>query len=164
MITDQFLTASSPGITTASTPTATNYDTVDCWDIQNPRDMYEGHTLRLIVTIPAGQFGGGSGSSVSISLWAADTTAYSGNVYTGGPQFISGLRSFTQAQLATGGTFEMPIGPINAASGTTMKRFMFVRCEALGSNAFTGSNNIITARIVIDSQDGRTFYASGYTV
>jgi hypothetical protein len=161
MITDQFLTASSPNITTAG---GANYDTVDCWDTQNPRDLYEGHTLRLIVTIPAGQFGGGSGSSVAISLWAAETTAYSSNAYTGSPTFISGFRTFTQAQLAAGGSFEMPIGPVNAASGTTMKRFMFVRCEATGTNAFTGSGNIITARIVIDSQDGRTFYASGYTV
>lgn len=163
MIVDQFLTASSPNITTATTPTATSYDTVDCWDIQNPRDLYEGHTLRLIVTIPAGQFGGGSGTTLGLALWGADTTVYAGNVYTGSPVFICGIRSFTQAQLAAGGTFEMPIAPVLSASGTTMKRFLFVRADATGTNAFTGTGNIVTARIVIDSQDGRTFYPSGFT-
>lgn len=159
MILDQQLTLSTPNATTA-----TNYDSVDVIDTQSvggataggARDLQSGEELYFFISIPTTWAGG---TDAVFSLWG------SANADKSSPSFIANLTNTlvrASGHLDAGRTYKVLI-PAGAPGsvGTTLPRYLFVRAATTGT--FTGTTNVATVAIVHDVQDGRRFYASGFT-
>ena len=160
MILDQQLTLTSPNITTRTAvgDGAGQYDSVDQIDLGTRRDISEGHPIKVILRVN-NTFGGGTDSTLNVSLWSADDTALTNAT------FYLGFRTLAKnsGDLNANSTYELTLTPPSQIVGTTLRRFLFIRCNAIGAaNNFTGTNTV-TVSLLLDTQDGRTFYASGFT-
>jgi len=130
----------------AFTATAVSTDTVD---ITNIRDIGEGQDLYMMFTVVAAFTGL---TSVTIDVIGATNAALSTGVVT-----LGSAGTIAQANLTANATFAVRINPALFSLGT---RYIGARYTVAG----TGTAGSMCAYIVQDIQDGRKFYASGFSV
>lgn len=160
MILDQQLTLSTPNATTAG-----NYDSVDVIDTQSvggataggARDLQSGEEIYFIITIPTTWAGG---TDAVFQLWGG------ANADKSGAAFVANLTTTlvrASGHLDAGRIYKalVPAGSPGTV-GTTLPRYIYIRAATTGT--FTGTANVANISIVHDVQDGRRFYASGFTV
>lgn len=171
MILDQNLRLGSTGaITSAATYITGTSGTPDVVDLQSStaysatasgtlytvgqgtqnRDIGEGRDLTVMFTVTTALAGGTNGTFQVVA--SSSSTLASGNIVVGevGP--------ITTANLAAGRQVAVKISPQQIAA--TGLRYLGAQVVTTG----THSAGVISADIVMDIQDGRTAYASGFTV
>jgi len=143
MITDKLLRVSTDQ---ALTTTAVSTDTID---LSVARDIGEGQDLYMNFAVTTALAGG---TSVKFEVIQADNAALSSNV-----QVIGSSDAVLTAALVAGYNTAVRINPQVASNG---KRYLGARYTISG----TYTAGAVTADIVTDIQDGKKFYASGFTV
>lgn len=150
MILDNALTLVTPTITAAGT-----YNSADQIDLQNLRDLGEGREIQALLTITATFTGG---TNAEFSLWAADTIALAGATFVAGFGGSLGIANWTA------GVQRIVTLPQLFASGTNWgtryKRYLYLQVVSTG----TMTAGAASLSLILDEQDGRTFYPSGYTI
>ena len=142
MITDQFLRVSDAQ---AVTTTAVSTNTID---LSVARDVGEGKELLMHFAVTAAMVGGTSIKFEVISSAAANLSS---------PTVIGSSDAVVTASLTLGKSIAVVINPQIASEG---QRYLGARYTVSG----TYSAGTITADIVETIQDGKKFYASGFTV
>ena len=171
MILDQNLRLGSTGaITSATTYITGTSGTPDVVDLQSStaysatasgtlytvgqgtqnRDIGEGRDLYVMFTVTTALAGGTNGTFQVVA--SSSSTLASGNIVVGevGP--------ITTANLAAGRQVAVKISPQQIAAAGL--RYLGAQVVTVGVH----SAGVISADIVMDIQDGRTAYASGFTV
>ena len=143
MITDQLLRVSTAQ---AVTTTAVSTDTVD---LSQARDIGEGGDLYMNFAVTEA-FAGGTSTNFEVII--ADNAALSSNVVV-----IGASGAIVTADLTLGKNVAVRLNPQIASLG---KRYLGARYTVSGTN----SAGKVTADMVMDDQDGKKFYASGFTV
>lgn len=143
MITDKLLRVSTDQ---AVTTTAVSTDTVD---LSIARDMGEGEDLFMNFAMTEA-FAGGTSTNFEVII--ADNAALSSNVVV-----IGASGAIVTASLPLGTNVAVRLNPQIASLG---KRYLGARYTVSGTN----TAGKVTADIVTDVQDGKKFYASGFTV
>lgn len=143
MITDKLLRVSEDQ---AVTTTAVSTNTVD---LSVARDMGEGNDLYMNFAITAGFVGG---TSTNFEIIVADNAALSSNVTV-----IGASGAILTAALGVGTNIAVRFNPL---IGSTGKRYLGARYTVSGTN----SAGTVTADVVETIQDGKKYYASGFTV
>lgn len=143
MITDAYLKVSAAQ---ALTTTAVSTDKID---LSVARDIGEGENLYMNFNVDTALTGG---TSVKFEVVVADDAAISSNVTV-----VGSSDAVLSAALVAGYSTAVRINPIIASLG---KRYLAARYTIVG----TYSAGAVTAQIVHDIQDGKKFYASGFTV
>lgn len=143
MITDALLRVSSAQ---ALTTTAVSTDKVD---LSVARDIGEGTDLSMHFAVVTQLTGG---TSVKFEVVVADDAAISTNVTV-----VGSSDAVLTAALVAGYNTAVRINPQVASLG---RRYLAARYTISG----TYSAGAVTADIVTDIQDGRKFYASGFSV
>jgi len=143
MITDKLLRVSDAQ---AVTTTAVSTDTVD---LSVARDIGEGQDLFMNFAVTEA-FAGGTSTNFEVII--ADNAALSSNV-----QVIGASGAIVTASLPLGTNVAVRLNPQIASLG---KRYLGARYTVSGTN----SAGKVTADIVMDVQDGKKFYASGFAV
>ena len=143
MITDKLLRVSTDQ---AVTTTAVSTDTVD---LSVARDMGEGGDLYMNFAMTEA-FAGGTSTNFEIII--ADNAALSSNVVV-----IGASGAIVTASLTLGTNVAVRLNPQIASLG---KRYLGARYTVSGTN----TAGKVVADIVMDVQDGKKFYASGFTV
>jgi len=128
------------------TTTAVSTDTID---LSVARDIGEGQDLYMNFAVTTALAGG---TSVKFEVIQADNAALSSNV-----QVIGSSDAVLTAALVAGYNTAVRINPQVASNG---KRYLGARYTISG----TYTAGAVTADIVTDIQDGKKFYASGFTV
>lgn len=142
MITDKLLRVSTDQ---ALTTTAVSTDTID---LSIARDMGEGGELYMNFAVTAALTGGTSVKFEVISSAAANL---------GSPTVIGSTDAIVTASLVAGANVAVRINPQIASKG---QRYLGARYTIDG----TYSAGTVTADVVMNIQDGKKFYASGFTV
>ena len=143
MITDKLLRVSTDQ---ALTTTSVSTDTVD---LSVARDMGEGGELIMNFAVTAALTGG---TSVKFEVIGATNAALSTGVVV-----IGSSDAVVTADLVVGKNVAVRINPQIASTG---QRYLGARYTISG----TYTAGTVTADIVADLQDGRKFYASGFSV
>lgn len=143
MITDQLLRVSTAQ---AVTTTAVSTDTVD---LSVARDIGEGQDLFMNFAVTEA-FAGGTSTNFEVII--ADNAALSSNVVV-----IGASGAIVTASLPLGTNVAVRLNP---QIGSLGKRYLGARYTVSGTN----SAGKVTADVVMDIQDGRKSYASGFTV
>jgi hypothetical protein len=143
MITDKLLRVSTDQ---AVTTTAVSTDTID---LSVARDIGEGGDLYMNFAMTEA-FAGGTSTNFEVII--ADNAALSSNVVV-----IGASGAIVTASLTLGTNVAVRLNPQIASLG---KRYLGARYTVSGTN----SAGKVTADIVTDVQDGKKFYASGFTV
>lgn len=143
MITDKLLRVSTDQ---AVTTTAVSTDTID---LSVARDMGEGGEITMNFAITEA-FAGGTSTKFEVII--ADNAALSSNVVV-----VGSSDAVVTADLTLGKNVAVRINPL---IGSTGKRYMGARYTVSGTN----SAGKVTADIVEAIQDGKKFYASGFSV
>lgn len=143
MITDKLLRVSTDQ---AVTTTAVSTDTVD---LSVARDMGEGGDLYMNFAMTEA-FAGGTSTNFEVII--ADNAALSSNVVV-----IGASGAIVTADLTLGKNVAVRLNPQIASLG---KRYLGARYTVSGTN----TAGKVTADIVTDIQDGRKYYASGFSV
>lgn len=143
MITDKLLRVSEAQ---ALTTTAVSTDKID---LSTARDMGEGEDLFMVFTVGTAMAGG---TSINFQVTVADNEALTTNATTIG---MSGV--ILTAALTAGAQFMVRLNPLVGSLG---RRYLGATYTIVG----TMSAGTVTADIVTDIQDGKKFYASGFTV
>jgi hypothetical protein len=143
MITDKFLRVSDAQ---ALTTTAVSTDKVD---LSQARDIGEGEDLFAVFTVGTAFAGG---TSVNMAMVVADDAALTTNVTT-----IAMTGVVATAGLTAGAQFTVRLNPLIGSLG---RRYLGASYTVVG----TYTAGTVTADIVHDIQDGKKFYASGFTV
>ena len=143
MITDKLLRVSTDQ---ALTTTAVSTDTIDLSQI---RDIGEGDDLFMNFAVTAALTGG---TSVKFEVIGATNAALSSGVVV-----LGSSDAVVTASLVAGYNAAVRINPQIASNGT---RYIGARYTISG----TYSAGTVTADVVTDIQDGKKFYASGFTV
>jgi hypothetical protein len=157
MITDSALTLTTPTITTADT-----YNSLDSIDLVSLRDMGEGHTIMALLTVTTAFAGG---TSVDFQLWTADATSTSATGSLTGGNFLMSVSggAIADANLTAGAQryVALPSRVVsNVQHGSRYQRHLVLRAVTLG----THSAGVASVTLLLDNQDGRTSYPSGFTV
>jgi hypothetical protein len=142
MITDKLLRVSEDQ---ALTTTAVSTDTID---LSIARDIGEGQDLFMNFAVTTALAGGTSVKFEVISSAAANL---------GSPTVIGSSDAIVTADLVAGKNVAVRINPQIASNG---QRYLGARYTISG----TYTSGKVTADVVMDIQDGRKFYASGFTV
>lgn len=164
MITDAFLTLTTPNATTAS-----DYESVDVIDTQqvgantannsarSARDWASGHPLYVLITIPTTWAGG---TNAVFSLYGGPNADKSSGAFVS-TLTVTLVRA--SGHLDAGKQYRVAV-PIAATGsvGIKLPRYLWVRATTTGT--FTGTTNTSIVNILLDVQDGQTFYSSGFTV
>jgi hypothetical protein len=143
MITDQLLRVSNAQNVTV---TAVSVDSVD---LSQARDIGEGQDLFMNFAVGTAFAGG---TSTEFQVIVADNGALTTNVTV-----IGSSGAIPTASLTAGSMQAVRLNPMIASLG---RRFLGARYVVAGTN--TAGN--VTSDIVLDIQDGRKSYASGFTV
>ena len=143
MITDKLLRVSEDQ---ALTTTAVSTNTVD---LSVARDMGEGHDLFMNFAVTTALSGG---TSVTFEIIVADNAALSSNVTV-----IGSSGAVLTAALGAGTNIAVRFNPL---IGSTGKQYLGARYTISG----TYSAGKVTADVVETIQDGKKYYASGFTV
>jgi hypothetical protein len=152
MITDVLLTVSgtnNPG--SAITGQAITADAVstNVIDLGTARDIGEGEDLYMVFTVVQAF---NTLTSLTMEIVTDDNDSISS------PTAIASTGAVLLANLTAGKQYVVRIPPQVASLG---ERYMAARYDVGGTNPTQGS---ILAQIVKDIQDGRKFYASGFSV
>ena len=142
MITDKLLRVSTDQ---ALTTTAVSTDTVD---LSIARDMGEGHSLYMNFAVTTALAGGTSVKFEVVSSASADLSS---------PTVIGSTDAIVTASLVAGYNTAVRINPQIASKG---QQYLGARYTISG----TYTSGKVTADVVTDIQDGRKFYASGFSV
>lgn len=142
MITDKLLRVSTDQ---ALTTTAVSTDTID---LSIARDMGEGHPLYMNFAVTTALAGGTSVKFEVISSASADLSS---------PTVIGSSDAIVTASLVAGYNTAVRINPQIASKG---QQYLGARYTISG----TYTSGKVTADIVTDIQDGKKFYASGFSV
>ncbi len=154
MITDALLTISGGRTLTAGAETITGQAvtaqavSTDTIDLQVARDMGEGRDLFMVFTIVDTFTHGGSMTGLTLEVIT------SANANLGTPTVRNAV-TIPVADLVAKRQFLLPIPPLVNSTG---QRYLGARYSPVGANATAGS---VLTSIVLDHQDGRTFYARG---
>lgn len=143
MITDKNLRVSTDQ---AVTTTAVSSDTID---LSVARDIGEGHNLNMNFAMTEA-FAGGTSTNFEVII--ADNAALSSNVVV-----VGASGAIVTADLTLGKNVAVRINPLIGSLG---KRYIGARYTVSGTN----SAGKVTADIVETIQDGKKFYASGFSV
>jgi hypothetical protein len=143
MITDKNLRVSTDQ---AVTTTAVSSDTID---LSVARDIGEGHDLLMNFAMTEA-FAGGTSTNFEVII--ADNAALSSNVVV-----VGASGAIVTADLTLGKNVAVRINPLIGSLG---KRYIGARYTVSGTN----SAGKVTADIVETIQDGKKFYASGFSV
>ena len=160
MITDNFLRLSgslTAGSATGQAVTATANST-NVVDLSLARDIGEGEELYVQFTVGTAFTAAGAATlTPTVVVSAADTLTTPTTIGTGG--------TIAVASLIAGYTFVIRLNPQLFGSTTTVSSLGLRYLGAIYTVA-TGpmTAGTITADIVTDIQDGKKFYASGFTV
>lgn len=142
MITDKLLRVSEDQ---ALTTTAVSTNTID---LSIARDMGQGQDLFMNFAVTTALAGGTSVKFEVISSASADLSS---------PTVIGSSDAVVTASLVAGYNTAVRINPTIASNG---QRYLGARYTISG----TYTSGKVTADVVMDIQDGRKFYASGFTV
>lgn len=142
MITDKFLRVSEDQ---ALTTTAVSTNTID---LSIARDMGEGQELFMNFAVTAALTGGTSVKFEVIQSAAADLSS---------PTVIGSSDAVVSASLVTGYNTAVRVNPQIGSKG---QRYIGGRYTIVG----TYTAGTVTADVVASIQDGKKFYASGFTV
>jgi hypothetical protein len=142
MITDKLLRVSTDQ---AVTTTAVSADTID---LSIARDMGEGQELFMNFAVTTAMAGGTSVKFEVIQSASADLSS---------PTVIGSTDAVVTASLVAGYNTAVRINPQIGLNG---QRYIGARYTVVG----TFSAGKITADVVASIQDGKKFYASGFTV
>lgn len=142
MITDKLLRVSEDQ---ALTTTAVSTNTID---LSIARDIGEGQDLFMNFAVTTALAGGTSVKFEVISSAAANL---------GSPTVIGSSDAIVTADLVAGKNVAVRINPVIASNG---QRYLGARYTISG----TYTSGAVTADVVTDIQDGKKFYASGFTV
>lgn len=142
MITDKLLRVSEDQ---ALTTTAVSTNTID---LSIARDMGEGHNLFMNFAVTTALAGGTSVKFEVISSASADLSS---------PTVIGSSDAVVSASLVAGYNTAVRINPQIASKG---QRYLGARYTIVG----TYTSGAVTADVVETVQDGKKFYASGFTV
>jgi hypothetical protein len=155
MITDAFLRLEN-GDSSSSAITATRV-TENVVDLLQAREIGEGRDLYLVYTV-TGADGTGAGTA-TFQVYIADNAAMSTNaeVIASSAAYVGTTLDIPSASAPNGTVIVVPIPPRVASLG---RRYLSGRIEVSGT---VGAAKVI-CDIVTDIQDGRKFYASGFTV
>ena len=143
MITDKNLRVSTDQ---AVTTTAVSSDTID---LSVARDIGEGHNLLMNFAVTEA-FAGGTSTTFEVII--ADNAALSSNVTV-----VGSSTAVATASLPLGTNVAVRINPLIGSLG---KRYIGARYTVSGTN----TAGKVTADIVETIQDGKKFYASGFSV
>lgn len=142
MITDKTLRVSTDQ---AVTTTAVSTDTID---LSIARDMGEGHPLYANFAVTTAFSGG---TSIKFEVISSASAALSS------PTVIGSSDAVVTASLTLGANFAVRVNPQIASKG---QQYLGVRYTVSG----TYTAGTVTADFVTDIQDGKKFYASGFSV
>lgn len=142
MITDKLLRVSEDQ---ALTTTAVSTNTID---LSVARDVGEGQELFMNFAVTAALTGGTSVKFEVISSASADLST---------PTVIGSSDAIVSASLVAGKNVAVRINPNIASTG---QRYLGARYTIVG----TYTAGTVTADVVMSIQDGKKFYASGFTV
>lgn len=145
MITDALLRVSADQAVTA---TAVSTDKID---LSVARDIGEGRPLYFVFTVTETFL---TLTSLTFEVVTDDNASLSSPAVIGD----TGAITLASGNLAAGKQHIVVIPPQIASLG---ERYLGARYTVGGSNATAGK---VTADIVLDIQDGRKFYASGFSV
>ena len=143
MITDKFLRVSDAQ---AVTTTAVSTDSID---LGTARDIGEGNELMMNFDVGTAFAGG---TSLQFEVIVADNAALTTNVTVVGSSAAVATASLTAGKMET-----VRINPQIASLG---RRYIGARYTVVG----TMTAGTVTADMVMDIQDGRKSYASGFSV
>ena len=143
MITDKNLRVSTDQ---AVTTTAVSSDTID---LSVARDIGEGHDLYMNFAMTEA-FAGGTSTTFEVII--ADNAALSSNVTV-----VGSSNAVATASLTLGANVAVRINPLIGSLG---KRYIGARYTVFGTN----TAGKVTADIVETIQDGKKYYASGFSV
>lgn len=142
MITDKLLRVSEDQ---ALTTTAVSTNTID---LSIARDMGEGQDLFMNFAVTTALAGG---TSVKFEVIGSDSADLSSPVVLGSSDAV------VTASLVAGYNTAIRVNPQIASKG---QRYLGARYTIVG----TYTSGKVTADVVMDIQDGKKFYASGFTV
>jgi len=147
MITDQLLRLSDAQGPITATAVSTN--TVD---LQVARDIGEGRELYVVFTVTTA-FTGAAGDSITFEVISASDAALSSGI-----KVLGSSATFDPAASVVAGTqVTVRINPEIAGKGQRYLGARYVESGTIGGG-------VVTADVVLDIQDGKKFYASGFTV
>ena len=147
MITDQLLRLSDAQGPITATAVSTN--TVD---LQVARDIGEGRELYVVFTVTTA-FTGAAGNSITFEVISASDAALSSGI-----EVLGSSATFDPAASVVAGTqVTVRINPEIAGKGQRYLGARYVEGGTIGGG-------VVTADVVLDIQDGKKFYASGFTV
>ena len=121
----------------------------DTIDLSQARDIGEGRDLYMVFTVTEAFAGG---TSTAFEVIGATNAALSTGVVS-----LGSSGAITSANLPLGKQIAVRI---NAQIASLGQRYLGARYTAVGTN----TAGMVTADIVTDIQDGKKFYASGFTV
>lgn len=143
MIVDQNLRLTSPAITTASTYYS------DAIDLSQAREIGEGEDIYAFTTITTAFTGG---TNVTFDVVVADNAALTTNTTV-----VASHGTVVTASLTAKAQFVTRINPV---IGTLGRRYLGIRYTTTG----TYSTGVALTDFPHDIQDGKKFYASGFSV
>lgn len=151
MITDALLTISgsnTPGSAISGQAITADAYSTDTIDLSTARDIGEGHPLYMVFTIIAGF---NTLTSLDLQVVSSANANLSSHV-------VLAQTNVLLAGLTAGQQYVVTIPPQIASLGL---RYLGARYDVQGTAPTTGS---VLTQIVVDIQDGRKFYASGFSV
>jgi hypothetical protein len=152
MITDVLLTvsgANNPGSAISGQAITADAVSTNVIDLGTARDIGEGEDLYMVFTVVQAF---NTLTSLTMEIVTDDNDSMSS------PTAIASTGAVALANLTAGKQFVVRIPPQVASLG---ERYMAARYDVTGTNPTQGS---VLAQIVKDIQDGRKFYASGFSV
>ena len=161
MITDAFLRLSGSLTAGSADATATTgqdlsqvagpYNSENVIDLSLARDIGEGHNLYAVFTVTEA-FTSGGAATLAIDVVVSAATGLTT------PTSVGTVSAQALAALTLGAQFIVPIKPLVGSLGLRYLGAVYTIATA------TTTAGQMTADIVTDIQDGKKFYASGFTV
>jgi hypothetical protein len=148
MITDKLLRVSEDQVLTLNATSAVSTNTID---LSQNRDIGEGEELYFNFAITTAV--ASAATSVTFEIIASDAADL------GTPTVLASTGAVGYASLTLGANIALPIPP---RVGSLGQRYIGARYTTAGNNS-SGAGKV-TTDVVMDIQDGKKFYASGFTV
>jgi hypothetical protein len=148
MITDKLLRVSEDQVLTLNATSAVSTNTID---LSQNRDIGEGEELYFNFAITTAV--ASAATSVTFEIIASDAADL------GTPTVLASTGAIGYASLTLGANIALPIPP---RVGSLGQRYIGARYTTAGNNS-AGAGKV-TTDVVMDIQDGKKFYASGFTV
>lgn len=146
MITDKLLRVSEDQVVTLTDTSAVSTNTID---LSQARDIGEGKELFMNFAITTAVAGG---TSTQFEVIIASNAALTSDIVV-----LGDTGAVATAGLTLGTNLAVPFRPLIGSKG---QRYLGARYTVVGTN----SAGKVTADIVETIQDGKKFYASGFTV